>query len=143
MLLRVTTCADAPAGVTAPVQYGPRITAIILYLYVGQFLSKNRTAQALAELFGTPVSEGTVAAMTHRADGLADFLVRVTDRLAAAEAAGFDETRLRVVGSLHWVHCARTDKYRLIVAGRSRVPFRCVASGRERILAVTGIGAEE
>jgi hypothetical protein len=30
-----TTCGDAPAGVTAPVQYGPRITAIILYLYVG------------------------------------------------------------------------------------------------------------
>ncbi len=66
-------------------QYGPRITAIILYLYVGQFLSKNRTAQALAELFGTPVSESTVAAMTRRAaDGLADFLVHVTDRLAAA-----------------------------------------------------------
>ena len=43
-------------GVTAPVQYGPRITAIVLYLYVGQFLSKKRTAQALAELFGTPVS---------------------------------------------------------------------------------------
>lgn len=30
----------------------------------GQFLSKKRTAQALAELFGTPVSEGTVAAMS-------------------------------------------------------------------------------
>lgn len=48
-----TTCGTAPDGVTAPVQYGPRITAIILYLYVGQFLSKKRTAQALAELFGT------------------------------------------------------------------------------------------
>ena len=61
------TCGAAPEGVTAPVQYGPRITAIILYLYVGQFLSKKRTAQALAELFGTPVSEGTVATMTARA----------------------------------------------------------------------------
>ena len=35
----VATCATAPEKVTAPVQYGPRITAIILYLYVGQFLS--------------------------------------------------------------------------------------------------------
>ena len=70
-----TTCGAAPEGVTAPVQYGPRITAIILYLYVGQFLSKKRTAQALAELFGTPVSEGTVAAVTRRAaDGLDEFL---------------------------------------------------------------------
>ena len=61
------TCGTAPDGVSAPVQYGPRISAIILYLYVGQFLSKKRTAQALAELFGTPVSEGTVASMTKRA----------------------------------------------------------------------------
>jgi zinc-finger binding domain of transposase IS66 len=30
-----TTCGTAPEGVVAPVRYGPRITAIILYLYVG------------------------------------------------------------------------------------------------------------
>jgi transposase len=30
-----TTCGTAPEGVTAPVQYGPRITGIIVYLYVG------------------------------------------------------------------------------------------------------------
>jgi transposase len=47
----ITTCGSAPDGVSAPVQYGPRIIAIVLYLYVGQFLSKKRTAQALAELF--------------------------------------------------------------------------------------------
>jgi transposase len=34
---------------------------------VGQFLSKKRTAEALAELFGTPVGDGTVATMTQRA----------------------------------------------------------------------------
>ena len=116
-----TTCGSAPEGVTAPVQYGPRITAIILYLYVGQFLSKKRTAQALAELFGTPVSEGTVASMAKRAaDGLDEFLSEVTNRLAEAEVAGFDETGLRVAGKLHWVHCARTDKYTLITCHPKR-----------------------
>jgi transposase len=117
----VTTCGSGPAGVTAPVQYGPRITAIILYLYVGQFLSKKRTAQALAELFGTPVSEGTVAAMTARAaDRLDEVLGLVRDRLAEAEVVGFDETGLRVAGTLHWVHCARTDKYTLITCHPKR-----------------------
>ncbi len=116
-----TTCGVAPEGVTAPVQYGPRITAIILYLYVGQFLSKKRTAQALAELFGTPVSEGTVARMTRRAaEGLDEFLDQVTDRIAQAEVAGFDETGLRVAGRLHWVHCARTGKYTLITCHAKR-----------------------
>jgi transposase len=117
----VTTCGAAPHGVTAPVQYGSRITAIIIYLFVGQFLSKKRTAQALAELFGTPVSEGTVTTMTRRAaDGLDGFLTHITDRLAEAEVAGFDETGLRVAGALHWVHCARTDKYTLITCHPKR-----------------------
>jgi len=116
-----TTCGTAPEAVTAPAQYGPQITAIILYLYVGQFLSKKRTAQALAELFGTPVSEGTVAAMTRRAaDGLDEFLTQVGDRIAGSEVAGFDETGLRVAGTLHWVHCARTSKYTLITCHRKR-----------------------
>jgi transposase len=117
----ISTCATAPAGVAAPVQYGPQIAAIILYLYVGQFLSKKRTAQALAELFGTPVSEATVAAMTRRAAaGLGGFLDDVADRIAAAEVAGFDETGLRVAGGLAWVHCARTDKYTLITCHPKR-----------------------
>jgi len=34
--------------------------------------------------------------------------------------AGFDETGLRVAGSLHWVHCARTDKYTLITCHTKR-----------------------
>jgi transposase len=116
-----TTCGAAPEGVRSPVSYGPRITAIILYLYVGQFLSKKRTAQALAELFGTPVSEGTVATMTRRAaDGLHGFLGLVRDRVAEAEVAGFDETGLRVAGKPHWVHCARTGKYTLITCHPKR-----------------------
>ena len=104
-----TTIGSAPEGVSAPVQYGPRITAIILYLYVGRFLAKKRTATALAELFGTPISEGTVGTITKRAaDGLDKFLDLVKPRIAEAEVAGFDETGLRVAGQLHWMHCART-----------------------------------
>lgn len=34
--------------------------------------------------------------------------------------AGFDETGLRVAGALHWVHCARTDKYTVITCHPKR-----------------------
>ena len=106
----------APEGAEAPVQYGPRIAAVIIYLYTGQFLSKNRTAQALAELFGVPLSPGTVAAVTARAAGKLDgFLERVRGNIAASDVAGFDETGFRVAGRLHWVHCARTGKYTLLM----------------------------
>jgi transposase len=59
--------------------------------------------------------------MTRRAaDGLDEFLDQVTDRIAEAEVAGFDETGLRVAGKLHWVHCARTGKYTLITCHPKR-----------------------
>jgi transposase len=111
----IVTAGTAPDGVDAPVSYGRRIAAIIVYLYLGQFLSKKRTAQALAELFGTPVSVGTVASITRRAAaGLEGFRERVRARIAVAEVVHFDETGLRVEGKLRWVHSASTGKYSLI-----------------------------
>jgi transposase len=100
----------------------------------GSSCPKNAPLPPLAELFGTPVSEGTVATMTKRAaDGLDIFLEEVADRIAASEVAGFDETGLRVAGKLHWVHSARTGKYTLITCHPKR--------GREGIDAARG--AEE
>ena len=115
------TRAAAPAGADGPVQYGPRVAAIIIYLYTGQFLSKKRTAQALAGLFGVPLSQGTVAGITARAAGrLGGFLERAREGIAASAVAGFDETGFRVEGKLHWVHCARTGKYTLLTVHARR-----------------------
>lgn len=125
------TRADAPPGVDAPVQYGPRIAAIIVYLYVvGQFLSKKRTAQALAELFGTPVSAGTVSAFAARAAaGLDGFLDVVAQRITEAPVVQFDESGLRVEGALRWVHSASTGKYSLIIVHDKRGTAAMNAAG--------------
>jgi hypothetical protein len=93
------------------VQYGPRVAAVIIYLYIGQFLSRKRTAQALAELFGIPLSPGTVAGITARAAGKLDrFLERVRENIAASDVAGFDETGFGWRAGCPGVHCARTGK---------------------------------
>lgn len=93
------TKGQAPETVTAAVQYGTRITAIMLYLYIGQLLSKDRTAQALSELFGVPVSGATVLNMAARAAArLVGFLARACAEVAAAPVAHFDETGFRVAG---------------------------------------------
>jgi transposase len=120
----------APDGVAAPVSYGPRIAALIVYLYVGQFLSKKRTAQAIAELFGVPVSEGTVAAATRRAaEDLDVFTDQVRHRIAAAELAHFDETGFRVDGRLAWLHSASTSAYSLLTVHRRRGTEAMTAAG--------------
>jgi transposase len=58
------TAAPAPAGVSAPVQYGPHAAAIAVYLCLGQHLPVGRTAGLLAERCGTPMATGTAAAWT-------------------------------------------------------------------------------
>jgi transposase len=128
------------AGAEAPVQYAPRTAAIIVYLYAGQFLSKQRTALALGELFGIPLSSGTVAALTARAGARLDgFLEHVRGQIAASEVAGFDETGFRVEGHLAWVHCARTGRCTLLMvhpraAGRRWASFPGSPGRRPRCL---------
>ena len=101
------TWAGAPAGVTAPVQYGPRAAAVAAYLWHGQFLSRNRVGQAMADLFGCAPSPGALASMTRKiADAAAPAVEAVRDALAGAGVAHFDETGFRVAGRLAWAHSA-------------------------------------
>lgn len=116
-----TSTGDAPAQAAAPVQYGPAMCAVIIYLFMGQFLSKKRTAQAISELFGIPVSDGTVAAVTSRAAAdLTEFLAQVTARLNASPVVHFDETGLRCEGRNHWLHSASTPAWTRLFFHRKR-----------------------
>jgi transposase len=112
-----TTAAAAPDGIAAPASYGPNVAAVATYLYVGQFLSKARTADALAELFGLPISAGTIGSLIARmAADIRDcgVLDQISAGIAAAPVAHFDETGLRVAASLHWVHSASTERFSLL-----------------------------
>jgi transposase len=103
------TKAQAPAGVKAPVQYGPRAAALATYLWHGQFLSRGRAAAALGEMFGCMPSPGAIAAMTAKVAGIiAPAIDAIAGALIAADVAHFDETGFRVAGKLAWVHSAGT-----------------------------------
>ena len=115
------TAGTAPEGITAPVQYGPRLSAAAAYLWHGQFLSRGRTCEAIGELFGVPVSPGAVAGMVQRIAGkLGGTLEAVRAALAAAGVAHADETGFRVAGKLAWVHSASSGKYVLITVHPKR-----------------------
>ncbi|MET8535084.1 IS66 family transposase [Streptomyces sp. NPDC005065] len=104
--------AAAPAQVAAPVQYGPRLAAVGVYLMHGQFLSKDRTARALADLFGAPVAVATVAGWVRRCARTLDTFGRaVAEQVARAPLAFFDETGFRTAGCLHWLHSASTGMF--------------------------------
>lgn len=116
------TKARPPAGVDAPVQYGPRLAGAGVYLFHGQFLSKARVAAAVSDLFGADVAAGTVASWTSKtAATITDQVLPViTDRIADAPVAHFDETGLRTAGRLAWLHSASTDTDVLLTVHEQR-----------------------
>ena len=115
------TWGEAPAGVTAPVQYGPRAVALGVYLWHGQFLSRDRARSAMADMFGCAPSPGALASMSRKIAGvIAPALDAVTGVLAGAGVAHFDETGFRVAGKLAWVHSASSGKYVLVTVHARR-----------------------
>ena len=115
------TVAAAPDGVAAPASYGPRLRAVTVYLQFAQFCSRLRTAQAVKDLFGVPISAGTVSAWGQAAAaGLGGFLDRAQGLLRAAEVVGFDESSMRVDGTNWWVHTASTPQVSLLTVHQRR-----------------------
>lgn len=115
------TWGKAPEGVTAPVQYGPRVAALGAYLWHGQFLSRDRACAALGEMFGCAPSPAAIAAMTAKIAGLlAPALDAIARALVASDVAHFDETGFRVAGRLAWVHSASSGKFVLVTVQGKR-----------------------
>lgn len=104
------TMAQAPAGVSAPAQYGPGVRALGTYLLAGQYLPLARTAELVTELVGARISQGSLLRWQGAAAaGLDSFDETLKAGLLRAPVLGADETGIRVNGSLAWVHAARTD----------------------------------
>ena len=102
-------------------QYGPHAAAIAVYLCLGQHLPVARTAGLLAELFGTPMAAGTVAAWRSRAAaGLEPFTAAVRAGLLGAQLVHADETGLRVAGRLHWLHVVSSARFTALFCHRKR-----------------------
>jgi transposase len=98
-----------PNGVTAPVQYGPRIAAVVVYLLHYQLLPQDRLAELMSDLFGIRIAAATIGRMSRSAAArLADFVAAVRDRVAAAAVKHMDETGFRVGGKTQWLHIAAT-----------------------------------
>lgn len=103
------TRADFPAGVSAPVQYGPRIAAFVLYFLHYQLLPEKRLAVLMADLFGVRLVTATIASMSQScAKRVHDFAAAVRDHVAAAPVKHLDETGFRIGAKTWWLHIAST-----------------------------------
>ena len=123
---RGQTTAAFPEGVTASVQYGPRVRAAAVYLNVQQLIPEDRVAQALTGLFGAArlCPDSVVAWGERKADEFEAVAAQIAALVAHAPARHLDETGFRVAGRGQWLHTASTGaltSYR-ISAKRGALP---------------------
>jgi transposase len=103
------TVAGFPKEVAAPMQYGPTIGAVAVYLVQQQLLPLARAAEVMADLLGVQMSEGTICTLIQRcATNLAGVEQQIKDALVKAEVLHQDETGLYVLGKRYWMHDTST-----------------------------------
>jgi transposase len=103
------TPAAFPEGVAAPVQYGARISAFVVYLLHAQFLPQDRLAALMKDLFGLTLAAATIARMSKSyAQRLRGFAEALREGVAAAGVKHMDETGFHIGGKTQWLHIAAT-----------------------------------
>ena len=95
---------------TAPVQYGKRIGAFVLYLLHYQLLPEKRLAALMADLFGVKLVTATIARISQ---DCAAPLPWVSPMPCATtwqrhRSSTMDETGFRIGGKTQWLHIAST-----------------------------------
>jgi transposase len=103
----IPTQAAFPEGVAAPVQYGARISAFVVYLQQGHFVPEDRLAEVMRDLFGVSLVAATIARMSHSCAGrLHSFAQEVRECVNGAKVKHLDETGFRLCGKTQWLHIA-------------------------------------
>lgn len=106
-----TTQGEFTGAVRSGMQYGPSLKARVLYLQQYQLLPYQRTAEAMRDLFGCQLSQGTVANIVREcADELVETELKIKRGLRRSAVIHADETGLRVNKRLAYVHVASNAK---------------------------------
>ena len=107
---RQEVVAPFPLGVNAPLQYGSRFLALLVYWRDQQLLPFDRIRQMVFDLWQHPLSPATIqSAIITTFDRLSDFEENMKQKLMTAPVLHADESGLRVAGALHWLHVLSTS----------------------------------
>ena len=98
-----------PEGINAPVQYGPLIAAVAIYLLHQQLLPQKRLVALANDVFGVRTAGATLEGMSRAcAARLKGFAETVRGLVTEAPVKHMDETGLRISGKTQWLHVACT-----------------------------------
>lgn len=110
-----------PAHLTAPVQYGHSIAAQVVYLSVYQYLPYKRVVRLFADLYGLPISEGTIDNMLQSSmEKALPVYHQIQKKLEETKVVGADETGCRIGGKKGWIHTWQNETLTFLAASMNR-----------------------
>lgn len=102
--------ADFPEGITAFVQYGARIQALVTYFHNQHLVPIERVCEIFEDIYGISLSSGTCVNVDKKLfSQLATFEEGLKTYLIASRILHFDETGMRCDKKLHWLHVASSS----------------------------------
>lgn len=100
-----------PEDVQFPVQYGPRLKSIGIYLNQYQLLPYERTGELFADIFGHRLSQATLVNANNTCYELLKPVEEESKKqLVNSPVVHFDETGMYINGKREWLHVASTER---------------------------------
>ena len=123
------TVGQFPPDVTQPVQYGPGVKSLAVYLQEYQHIPFERLQEFFHDVIHLPLSEGTLAnARETCATRLETVKNAIKQGVTQAAVVNFDETGIRVEGRTNWLHVAGTPDltYYAVQAKRGQIAMNAI-----------------
>lgn len=104
--------AKFPDEAKASLQYGVNLKSLASMMMVYQFIPYKRLSEFFGDVFGQSVSPGALNKIFGKLyDHLEGYENAVKEKLKESAVVGFDETGMRSVGGLNWLHSASTPDF--------------------------------
>ena len=117
----VKVSSKMPARLTANIQYGRNVQALITYFSVYQYLPSKRLKGFMKDVLNLPISEGsiynTLASMSQKAQPVYQ---EIKNRVSASKVVGGDETGAHVNKDKMWFWVFQNKSLTFILASLSR-----------------------
>jgi transposase len=113
--------AEAPEGLSRPIQYGQSVKAMSVYMSLYQLIPYGRVEEYFRNQVGIPVSAGSLCNFNKEAfEKLARFEEIAKKKLMGSAFIHTDETSINVNSKTTWLHNASNDKWTLFAPHAKR-----------------------
>jgi transposase len=114
-------CGAFPSFVSASVQYGPGIKALVVHMTQDHMLPVARTGELIQAICGLSLSDATILAMRDEAEEvLGPTAEAIGEATLTAPVIHPDETGMRACGTLFWMHTVATTLLCFFHAAKKR-----------------------